>query len=44
MWETRFRRFLAAGFLLPPVPDSPLILPGEMSKGEEAALAAVLNS
>jgi hypothetical protein len=37
-----FRRFLEKGFLLPPTPGSPLILPGELSPGEEAALAALL--
>jgi hypothetical protein len=38
-----FRRFLEKGFLLPPSPRSPLILPGEMSPGEEAALAGCLS-
>lgn len=35
-------RFLAGGFLLPPTPDLPLILPGELSEGEESALATLL--
>jgi len=35
-------RFMAGGFLLPPTPGSPLILPGELSEGEESALAALL--
>ncbi|MDR2052630.1 MAG: hypothetical protein LBP80_04375 [Treponema sp.] len=39
-----FRRFLDAGYLLPPSPGQPLILPGELSPGEEAKLAALLNS
>ncbi|MCL2880736.1 MAG: hypothetical protein FWF29_10860, partial [Treponema sp.] len=42
-WETIFRRFLDAGFLLPPVPGHPLILPGIMSPGEEAKLAMLLQ-
>ena len=41
-WETLFNKFLEAGFLLPPTPSYPLILPGEMSDGEEAKLAAAL--
>jgi hypothetical protein len=39
-----FRRFLDQGFLLPPCPGQPLILPGQLSPGEEAALAALLES
>jgi len=42
-WPALFRRFLDAGFLLPPVPCQPAILPGEMSPGEEAKLAALLS-
>jgi hypothetical protein len=38
-----FRRFLEKGFLLPPSPRCPLILPGELSPGEEAALAECLS-
>ncbi|GHV62344.1 hypothetical protein AGMMS49587_08920 [Spirochaetia bacterium] len=38
-----FRRFLDAGFLLPPSPREPLILPGIMSPGEEAKLAELLS-
>ncbi|GHT57518.1 hypothetical protein FACS1894109_09870 [Spirochaetia bacterium] len=38
-----FRRFLADGFLLPPGPQEPLILPGAMSPGEEAKLAELLS-
>jgi hypothetical protein len=37
-----FHKFLEAGFLLPPVPCQPLILPGELSAGEDAKLAAAL--
>jgi hypothetical protein len=37
-----FRCFLEKGFLLPPDPRYPLIIPGEMSPGEEAALADLL--
>jgi len=42
-WSTLFQKFLEAGFLLPPTPSFPLILPGELSDGEEAKLAAVLG-
>ena len=42
-WSALFQKFLEAGFLLPPVPSFPLILPGELSDGEEAKLAAVLG-
>ena len=42
-WALLFRNFLDAGFLLPPVPDHPLILPGILSPGEEAKLAEVLS-
>jgi hypothetical protein len=35
-----FLRFLAGGFLLPPDQQDPLILPGYMSPGEAANLAA----
>jgi hypothetical protein len=42
-WETLFTHFLEAGFLIPPTPSQPLILPGEMSDGEEAKLAAALG-
>jgi hypothetical protein len=37
-----FRRFLDGGFLLPPDPASPVILPGALSPGEEAKLAVLL--
>jgi hypothetical protein len=39
-----FRRFLEGGFLLPPSPEDPAILPGELSPGEEAKLAALLGA
>ncbi|GHT94791.1 hypothetical protein FACS1894141_2180 [Spirochaetia bacterium] len=39
-----FRRFLENGFLLPPDPAQPLILPGELSPGEEAKLAGLLGN
>jgi len=42
-WSALFQKFLEAGFLLPPVPSFPLILPGELSDGKEAKLAAVLG-
>jgi hypothetical protein len=38
-----FRAFLDRGFLLPPEPAQPLILPGCLSPGEEAALAALVR-
>jgi len=41
-WTAMFHQFLEAGFLLPPTPTHPLILPAEMSDGEEAKLAKVL--
>ena len=40
-WGGLFRRFLDAGFLLPPVSAQPLILPGILSPGEEAKLAGL---
>jgi hypothetical protein len=43
-WETLFRRFLEGGFLIPPSPREPLILPGILSPGEEAKLAALLEA
>ena len=42
-WAELFSRFLEAGFLLPPVPYHPAILPGVLSSGEEAKLALLLN-
>jgi len=42
-WSELFRQFLDAGFLLPPIPSQPVILPGELSPGEDAKLASVLN-
>jgi len=41
-WAGLFRRFLENGFLLPPNPSQPLILPGVLSPGEEAKLAFLL--
>jgi len=32
----KLKEFLYNGFLLPPVPSQPLILPGRFSPGEEA--------
>ena len=43
-WELLFRSFLDAGFLLPPLPGHPLILPGILSPGEEAKLAEILQT
>jgi hypothetical protein len=42
-WAALFGKFLEAGFLLPPVPSMPVILPGELSAGEDMKLAAVLS-
>jgi hypothetical protein len=41
-WAALFRRFLEAGFLLPPVSSQPVILPGILSPGEEVKLAELL--
>ena len=42
-WEELYRRFLDGGFLIPPGPGEPLILPGVLSPAEEAKLAALLG-
>ena len=42
-YETLFRRFLEGGFLLPPSPLEPAILPLAMSAGEESKLADLLR-
>jgi hypothetical protein len=42
-WETLFRQFLEAGFLLPPTPLQPAILPGELSDGEDKKLAVLFE-
>jgi hypothetical protein len=41
-WETLWKQFMEEGFLLPPTPGDPLILPGTLSPGEETKLAALL--
>ena len=41
-WAMLFSQFLEAGFLLPPNQNHPLILPGELSTGEETKLAAII--
>ncbi|MCL2267115.1 MAG: hypothetical protein FWC17_05040 [Treponema sp.] len=43
-WSLLFNKFLEAGFLLPPLRDHPLILPAELSEGEDKKLAAALDS
>ena len=43
-YEALFRRFLEGGFLIPPSPLEPLILPFSMSSGEESKLAELLKS
>jgi hypothetical protein len=42
-WAALFRRFLEAGFLLPPVPSQPIILPDSLSAGEETKLAELFH-
>ena len=39
-----FKHFLEGGFLIPPSKREPVILPREMSKGEEAKLAELLQN
>ena len=41
-YEALFRRFLEGGFLIPPSPEEPALLPLSMSSGEEAKLAELL--
>jgi len=41
-YEALFQRFLEGGFLIPPSPKEPLILPFSMSPGEESKLAQLL--
>jgi hypothetical protein len=41
-WETLWKQFMEAGFLLPPTPEDPLILPGILSPGEETKLAGLV--
>ena len=41
-WPDIWKHFLENGFLLPPSPAEPLILPGELSNGEETKLAGLL--
>ena len=43
IWAELFRYFLDGGFLIPPSPRQPLILPGSLSSGEEAKLARLLS-
>jgi hypothetical protein len=42
-WAVLWNRFLEGGFLLPPSPAEPLILPGLMPPGEESKLAGLLG-
>lgn len=42
-WPDLWNRFLEQGFLLPPSPSEPLILPAILSQGEETKLAELLN-
>jgi len=41
-YASLFKGFLEGGFLLPPSPSEPAILPAAMSEGEEAKLAGLL--
>ena len=43
-YASLFRHFLDGGFLIPPSPGEPAILPASMSKGEETKLAELLSS
>ncbi|MCL2835088.1 MAG: hypothetical protein FWD78_18110, partial [Treponema sp.] len=43
-YEALFRRFLEGGFLIPPSPLEPLILPLSMPQGEEAKLAGLIGT
>ena len=43
-YTTLFTCFLKAGFLLPPSPEEPAVLPGELSPGEEAKLTGLFGS
>ncbi|MDR2803666.1 MAG: hypothetical protein LBB22_05190 [Treponema sp.] len=43
-WPDMFRRFLDGGFLLPPEAASPIIMPAELSKGEETTLSCLLQA
>jgi hypothetical protein len=42
-WPDLWKHFLEQGFLLPPSPKEPLILPGIISPGEEAKLTSLLS-
>ncbi|MDR2193493.1 MAG: hypothetical protein LBP19_03365 [Treponema sp.] len=42
-YDALFRRFLEGGFVLPPDPEQPAILPAVLSAGEEAKLAALIR-
>jgi hypothetical protein len=42
-YETLFREFLEAGFLIPPIQHQPVILPGELSNGEDKKLAELFE-
>ena len=42
-YKALFLRFLDGGFLIPPSPAEPAILPASMSKGEEVKLAELLK-
>ncbi|MDR2601483.1 MAG: hypothetical protein LBC53_03400 [Spirochaetaceae bacterium] len=44
LWPSIFEGFLQKGFLAPPSPGSPVILPAELSAGEEAALAGLFRN
>jgi hypothetical protein len=41
-YEALRQKFFGAGFFLSPNPEDPLILPGELSDGEESVLAGLL--
>ena len=43
-YASLFKKFLEGGFLLPPEPEEPAILPFTMSQGEEAKLSELLKT
>jgi hypothetical protein len=43
-YQRVFMRFLEGGFFLPPLEEEPAIIPGELSAGEEAKLAALISA
>ncbi|GAB1482391.1 hypothetical protein MASR2M78_12060 [Treponema sp.] len=42
-YKKLFHQFVASGYLLPPDPGLPIILPSDLSSGEDAGLAALIK-